>query len=237
MSSDRHDRWMLDVIGALRLRDANESGLRSLADADWSWLLNASDRCHITLPLAIRCRALFPAEARQRLDDALARNALCHEKIIAAYREIAEAFGQRDVQFLILKGLAQSPGYVDDPAHRVQSDIDIYCPPEFLDRAREALAQLGYEAVHGSSAHPVDHLPVMIRKTGWTWRGDYYDADKPPSVELHFRFWDDATEGFPAGDPASFWQRRVTREIGGIGIPTLSPADGLKYSAMHLIRH
>jgi hypothetical protein len=82
-----------------------------------------------------------------------------------------------------------------------------------------------------------DHLPVMIRRTGWTWHGDFYDPERPPSVELHFRFWDSATEGFAARDAESFFARRVVREIGGIRVPALSVIDGLTYSAMHLVRH
>jgi Uncharacterised nucleotidyltransferase len=231
------ENWTLDVIGALRFQYAEGEPLRSLAHADWSPLLNAADRAHITLPLAVHCRDVFPPLAQRRLDDTLAANALCHSKIISAYREIADAFTRCGIRFLVLKGLAQWPWYVDDLRHRSQSDIDIYCPPESLEGAREALAELGYEPVHGESPRPMDHLPVMIRKTGWTWRGNYYDPERPPSVELHFRFWDDETEGFSVGDVNRFWRQRVIRDIGGLQIPTLNPTDGLKYSAMHLVRH
>jgi hypothetical protein len=236
-SKNRQKCWMLDAIDALRFEDADGTGLRALAETNWFSLLSDADRAHITLPLAVRCRSLFPAAAQQRLDDALARNALCHENTVSACGEIADAFTRKGIDFLVLKGLAQWPWYVDDSRHRTQSDIDIYSPPESLDAARDVLKELKYEPVHTDRSQPVDHLPVMIRKTGWAWRGDYYDPSRPPSVELHFRFWDDKTEGFPAGDPQTFWSRRVTREIGGIHIPTLNAVDGLKYSAMHLIRH
>ena len=231
------DRWVLDVIKALRFDQPDETGLRLIAQNDWAWLLNETDGCHITLPLALQCLHLFPAEARRRLEDTRARNIECHHAVVSAYREIASAFQRANIPFLVLKGLAQWPWFVDDPAHRVQSDIDIYCPPPFLNDARAALARLGYETVHGSRPQPLDHLPVMIRKTGWQWQGDYYDPLRPPSVELHFRFWDDATEGFTAGDAACFWDRRTTRDISGIRIPTLDAADNLKYSSMHLVRH
>jgi Uncharacterised nucleotidyltransferase len=231
------DRWVLDVISALRFDAPDETGLSLIAESDWAWLLNEADRCHITLPLAIRCLHLFPADARRRLDDTRARNVRCHQTILSAYLDIANAFERANIPFLVLKGLAQWPWFVDDPAHRVQSDIDFYCPPAFLEAARAVLAELGYEAVHGNRSQPVDHLPVMIRKTGWQWQGDYYDPERPPSIELHFRFWDDATEGFRAGGLASFWDRRTTRDISGIQVPTLSAADNLKYSSMHLIRH
>jgi hypothetical protein len=231
------ENWALDVISALRFQGSDPEPLRLLAESDWSSLLDMADRAHITLPLAVHCRDLFPAPAQQRLDEALRANALCHRKIVSEYRQIAEEFARADVRFVVLKGLAQWPWYVDDLRHRSQSDIDIYCPPESLASARAALTLLGYQPVHGDRPQPMDHLPVMIRKTGWIWRGDYYDPEKPPSAELHFRFWDEETEGFSVGDVNRFWRQRVRREIGGLQIPTLNLADGLKYSAMHLIRH
>jgi hypothetical protein len=236
-SQNRQECWMLDVIDALRFEDADDSGLRARAETHWFSLLSDADRAHITLPLAVRCRSFFPAAAQQRLDQSLARNVLCHENIVSTCREIADAFTRKGIEFLVLKGLAQWPRYVDDSRQRTQSDIDIYSPPASLNAAHEVLKELKYEPVHTHRSEAVDHLPVMIRKTGWTWRGDYYDPSRPPSVELHFRFWDDKTEGFPAGDPQLFWNRRVTRAISGVHMPTLNAVDGLRYSAMHLIRH
>jgi hypothetical protein len=99
------------------------------------------------------------------------------------------------------------------------------------------LEALGYQRVYPRDVSPVDHLPVMIRRTGWIWRGDYYDPQQPPSVEVHFRVWDTATEGFGPEGLESFWRRRWVREIQGISIPTLRPVDGLIYACMHLVRH
>ena len=231
------EMWTLDVIRALRFQGSDGQALQSLAQSDSTRLLDAADGAHITLPLAVQCRNLFPAQAQHRLDASLAANAQCHTKVVAAYREIAEEFARADVRFLVLKGLAQWPWYVDDLRHRSQSDIDIYCPAESLEAARAALGLLGYHPVHSNRPQPMDHLPVMIRKTGWTWRGDYFDPERPPSVELHFRFWDEETEGFSVGDVNRFWRQRVRRDIGGVQIPTLNLTDGLKYSAMHMIRH
>jgi hypothetical protein len=84
---------------------------------------------------------------------------------------------------------------------------------------------------------PLDHLPVMIRKTGWEWRGDYFDPDFPASLELHFRLWNPGAERFgPAGLDA-FWDRRVQRELDGHAFWALDRADALAYSCLHLLRH
>jgi hypothetical protein len=75
----------------------------------------------------------------------------------------------------------------------------------------------------------MDHLPTMIRKTGWQWRGDYFDPEIPTSVEVHFRFWDPETGRLRAEGVDDFWSRREGNQ--------LRLADKLGYAALHLTRH
>jgi hypothetical protein len=96
---------------------------------------------------------------------------------------------------------------------------------------------LGYEAASQTSHPGADHLPVMIRRTGWKWRDDYYDPDMPPSLELHFRFWNPQGMRFDVGDVTQFWRRRTVRQSCGLELPALDPVDALSYSALHLVRH
>ena len=35
---------------------------------------------------------------------------------------------------------------------------------------------------------------ILIRKTGWKWREDYFDPEMPTAVELHFAFWNERAE-------------------------------------------
>ena len=237
MDNGNTHQWPLAVMSALRFRDASPDALRQLAKDDWKSLLNVTDAAHLTLPLGIRCRELFPAEAQSVLDRVIERNGACYERLLAQYKELADAFEQNHVEFVVLKGLAQWPCYTDDPRDRYHSDIDVYCPPASLDKARQVLVDLAYEPFHPERGAPTDHLPVMIRKTGWTWSGDYYDASRPLPVEVHFRFWDPSTEGFGSVDPHRFWFRRECRDIGGVRVPALNSIDTLRYSAMHLMRH
>jgi hypothetical protein len=234
-------RWIPAVLGALRFHERDEEDLRRLAEREWPALLTTTDADYLTVPLAVRCNSLFPAEAQRQLRQTRARQALCHQKLLATYVEIIDAFQRHNVEFVVLKGIAQWPWYVDAPEDRSQSDIDFYCPPGSIKTASRCLADLGYRPAHEGAPVPADdgadHLPILIRRTGWTWQGDFYDPERPPSVELHFRFWDRATEGFTAGDADGYFARRVVRDICGVPAPTLSPGDGLTYSAMHLIRH
>ena len=224
--------WPLAVMRAIRFSDPDDRALRELA-ANWRELIPAADAAHLTLPLALHCRHAFPPEAQEHLAGVAARNFARYDRWLAAYREIAAGFEHRGVPFVLLKGLSHWPWFAADVRHRYQSDIDLYCPPESVAAARGALENLGYEPVHNASVSPVDHLPVMIRRTGWRWRGDYFDPEQPPSVEVHFRFWDDATEGFPAPDSEHFWRRREVRNT----VPALSLEDTLRYATMHLVRH
>src|SRR5580693_9450120 len=97
------------------------------------------------------------------------------------------------IEFVFLKGTSQWPHFVADPRLRAQYDLDVLCPAEEVRRGWELLLEKGYEPLPGPPL-PTDHLPTLIRKTGWRWRGDYFDPDSPLSIELHFRLWDEDTE-------------------------------------------
>jgi hypothetical protein len=77
----------------------------------------------------------------------------------------------------------------------------------------------------------------MIRKTGWRWRGDYFDPDFPASLELHFRLWNPGIERFGPAGLEAFWGRREERELDGHKFWTLARADALAYACLHLLRH
>jgi hypothetical protein len=137
---------------------------------------------------------------------------------------------------VVLKGFSNWGQFSADPQSRLQYDLDLYCP-EKAAWARDALIDLGYESILGGEEFPTDHLPALVRKTGWQWRGDFFDPDIPISVELHFRLWDEKTEGFSAPGVEEFWSRRVKRSLDGLTYLALDPADALAYTALHLLRH
>jgi MFS family permease len=73
----------------------------------------------------------------------------------------------------------------------------------------------------------------LMRKTGWAFRGDFFDPEIPTCIDLHYRFWDPATERFAAPGVEEFWERRVPQD----GLPVLHPVDRLGYASLHLLRH
>src|SRR5258706_1420483 len=132
---------------------------------DWSAALDFADRASLT-PLLSTIE--LPSDARERVDGALARNTLRNQRVAAAYQEISLLFDH-----VLLKGATHVPEFTADPRHRVQYDLDVFVPRADSERARDALLKLGYEPVAGWK--DVDHLPAMVRKTGYEWSGDYFD--------------------------------------------------------------
>ena len=180
-----------------------------------------ADREHLT-PLLSR----FPLSPTTKTyaDAALARNTIRMQRFRAAYDEMGDKFDH-----IVLKGFTHAPDFIDDIRFRAQYDLDLYVPTASHDEARDALLALGYEPIGSMEGLPMDHLPTMIRKTGWEWRGDYYDPDLPAGVEVHFRFWDAPTECIRVEGLEDFWTRRDGHRLNRV--------DALGYAALHLTRH
>jgi Uncharacterised nucleotidyltransferase len=208
-----HVRAIFDALAF----DRRAADLSRLTAGDLAF----ADRSHLTLLLS---RAKLNAESRAYVDAALARNTARVKKIATDYAEIADSFDH-----VVLKGFTHVPAFIDDLRLRVQYDLDLYAPPSESEKAREALIALGYRAIEGQESLAMDHLPAMVRKTGWQWRGDYFDPEIPTSVEVHFRFWDPETERLRAEGVDDFWARREGNQ--------LSLPDKLGYAALHLTRH
>jgi predicted MFS family arabinose efflux permease len=225
------------LLEALRFRDPRQEALRRLSTAEWRDMLKAADEEHLTLALGLRCRSLLPEWARVRIDEDLAKNARRFAKAQEDYEEIAAALRACGVEFVVLKGFSHWPSFTLDLRHRPQYDLDLWCSPDQAVKASDALVSLGYESLGGFDDVPLDHLPAMIRKTGWQWRGDYFDVEIPFAVELHFRLWDAGTEYIPIQGLEAFWDRRTLSNVDSFWFPTLDEKDRVAYAALHLLRH
>ena len=204
------------------------------SEEEWKAALYYCDRNQLTLLL--RPLDGLPADVRRLLDRNLENNRERVRRMKQVFRDCAGALEDAGVEFAVLKGFANWDRFTADPERRLQYDLDLFCPQP--EAARDALvARLGYEPIGRAEDFPTDHLPALIQKTGWQWRGDFFDPDIPISVEPHFRFWDEATEGFSAPGVEQFWARRVGRELDGRPYLALDPVDAAGYSALHMLRH
>ncbi len=219
------------VLLALRFDAPQPDALRSIPEKRWARLLEQTDRTHLTLALGCRAMPHLPTSVQERIHRDLENNALRHRRFQETYAGLHHQLARHGVDFVFLKGRTHTPYYTNDLRTRPQYDIDLYCPPEHSAAALGAVTALGFEPFAARTPDRVDHLPTLIRKTGWQWRGDYYDPGLPPAVEIHFRFWDPQTEGFSAEGTSAFWARRIKADA------ALHPADRLTYAALHLVRH
>ncbi len=225
------------ALAALNLHSPNPGALRILTDSEWQDFLPLCDMMHLTIPLRRTCGSDLPNWVRSRIDANISDNSKRFEHFKAAYLELADALKNQSVEYLVLKGFTQSPDFVEDPRLRMQSDIDLYCPPESIFQARDALSKIGYEPDQGLEHQPDDHLPTMMRKSPWEWRGNAFDPEMPVSVDLHFRFWNGATTHLHPRGMDQFWVRRISRRVDSVNFPGLSRVDSLGYAALHVFHH
>ena len=222
------------IVGALRFHGSLPEKLSSLSDSEWHELLDYADLSHLTLSLGARCSAYLPEWVRDRVSYNQHDNRVRAGLIQESYREILTAFTTANVQHVVIKGFAQCPDYAPNPQNRFQSDIDLYCPEHELKRATNVLRQLEYRSIPTPTF--ADHLPVMIRPRGWKWRGNSFDPEMPPSLELHHRLWNYRALRFGPTDLGDFWLRRTMRTTNGLTYPALHPVDNLGFSALQVLR-
>ncbi|HUI55885.1 MAG TPA: nucleotidyltransferase family protein [Bryobacteraceae bacterium] len=225
------------ALAALHLGEPRMDGLVRLNDREWRQALDFCGRSQITLALRRRACHAMPGWVREVTDRNLAHNLERLRRLQELYRFLSARLAAEGIEFLALKGLTHCPEFGAEPQDRPQYDVDVYIPRETIIAARDALLATGFEIQEGLEAFPTDHLPALIRKTGWQWRGDVFDPEMPLAIELHFQFWNGATERLDAPGVEEFWRRRITRRVAGIELAALCAPDSLGYAALHVLRH
>ena len=224
------------ALSALRFSAGSGAALEGLGENDWATLLKFGDRTQLTLPLNARYGHIFPSDVRSEIDRRAASQQLRVESLKRTFLEIDALLRNRGIEHTVLKGFTHCPDFIPALHDRMQYDIDLYTPLQYRE-AWDAVRGVGYEPIQELSKFPLDHLPTLIRKTGWQWRDDFYDPDLPLSIEIHFRLWDRETERLSPEGLEEFRDRCVWREEHGLRFLSLHPADRLGYAALHLLRH
>lgn len=228
-------RGPASVLSALHL--AEPVAPAGLTDRDWRQALDFAYRAMLALEFRRTARDTAPAWVRDELDGAAARNRLRFERLRGLYSETRRRLDSAGIPYLALKGITHCPLYGSDPEARPQYDLDVYVPPARALEARDLFLAAGYEPIEGMETFPTDHLPALVLKTGFEWRGDFFDPELPHAVEIHVQFWNAELEGLPAPGVDQFWERRETRTVAGLEIPAMAPADALAYAALHMLKH
>ncbi|HYW42173.1 MAG TPA: MFS transporter [Bryobacteraceae bacterium] len=225
------------ALAALHLAEPRPEELSRLSEAEWRQALNFCYRSRLVLPLGAAAQSHMPEWVRRQTEADARRNVERLARLRELYRGIRQRFASAGIPYLALKGIAQCPLFGAQPEERVQYDVDLFVPRERLKAAWRNLIDWGYEPLEGMEKFPTDHLPALIRKTGWEFRGDYFDPEIPFAVELHHQFWNERLERLPAPGVGRFWERRVERRIADLDLPVLAAADALGYAALHALKH
>jgi hypothetical protein len=225
------------VLDSLKFTTVSLEPLLSLDEEEWKRALEFCDSSQLTLLLGNGRADELPPEVADRLRRNRDANAARLDLLQREYFQIARGFESARIEHVLLKGFSHAPWFIPDRRLRPQYDLDLWCREDQLREAQSVLTRLGFESITAQGRFPTDHLPPMVRKTGWEWRGDYFDLEIPPVVELHFRLWDEPTERFPAPGLEQFWTRRRQQHAGNEAIPVLHAADQFAFAALHVLRH
>ena len=167
----------------------------------------------------------MPAWVANRFQQNLLSNNERWQRLKVFYGEISQALEAAGLDFVVLKGFSHVPYFVASGCLRTQYDVDLLLPRELVRAAMDVARSLGYQPIEGGDQHPIDHLPTLVLKTGSEWRGNYFDPELPPALELHFRLWDPSTEGFAVPAVEEFWDRRERRIVDDLEFPSLAAID------------
>ncbi len=199
-------------------------------------LLGFGDRAGLALHLWRLATAAGLASQlpdRAAYEERLRKNKRRLEKRREETAELLALFHGASLRVAVLKGFTLAPDFVPAAHDRAQYDLDFYFSLEQARAAFELLRARGYEPILGRDRLPLDHLPALVRKTGWEWRGDFFDVDLPTAVDLHFRLWNSEFERIPV----ELIPEPLTRSVERDGIPVLDRRDQLACCVLHALRH
>ena len=173
------------MLAALRLASPDRNALdEAPAKTRGSARSTFVDRTQLTLALGLECREQLPDVVRAPIDRHLANNAERWERTQATYRELASAFDAKGSITRCSKAsaIARCSFAIHATARKAISIF--YFRSDQVRRAQDAAARLGYEPIKENDQHPTDHLPTLIRKTGWVWRGDTVRSRDAPVTRV-----------------------------------------------------
>jgi hypothetical protein len=203
-----------------------------LAALDWSEVLRFAEQ-HGVLPLAARnlmehARGL-PPEVERTLRSAYETNLRRSLWFTAELARIMEQFERGQLRAIPYKGPALAQSLYRDLGLRSFVDLDFLVSPADFERAKRALAGIGYRP----SADPTPAIERLWLRTGYECSFD--SAAGKHLVELqwalipHFYAVDLGVEDLLA--------RAGRTVVGGREVPCLSPEDSLLVLCLHAAKH
>jgi len=209
----------------------------NLSNLDWSEVLRLAEH-HGVLPLVARnliehARGL-PPEIERSLRSAYDANLRRSLWFTAELARIMQHFERRQLRVVPYKGPVLAQSAYRDVGLRNFSDLDFLISPADFERAKQALAEIGYR--------PSAHFTPAVERF-WLRKGYERAFDSPAGpnlVELqwallpHFYALDSHSDDLRVADLLARAGRTV---VGGCEVPCLSPEDSLLVLCLHAAKH
>jgi hypothetical protein len=170
-----------------------------------------------------------PGDVRDRLTAVRRANGMAHLLRLRALRGALAALDAAAIPVVVLKGMALAHLVYPDPTLRPMQDVDLWTPPDQLERTAETLRQAGFE------------FPRRTYEGRWTPGAAGGDEDRalevpgtPILFELHGAL--PSWAELPPAFAAAAWARATTAPLGDVTARVLAPEDLLLHVALHLSR-
>ena len=198
------------------------------ATADWSLVLRLCRRHRVEALVwdALIGTDSVPADAAAALRaDAIATTD--HNlRSAAECARLAEAFGDRDIPLLFLKGLTLAALAYPTPFLKMGWDIDILVAPDRVEESAALLHALGYTAVLPET----DRFDRIVQWHRSRKESIWHTAERSFYVELHSRLADNSRLLPDVGVHAP---RQIVRVAPGLELPTLADGELFAYLTVH----
>jgi hypothetical protein len=142
--------------------------------------------------------------------------------------EVLHGLNLLQIQAVVFKGAALAYGVYADPAFRTMGDLDLWVQAEVLDRACQALEEIGYQSFHKPDRPPALMALFQGEIRYQSWRPEY------GLVELHWGvFPGEWLRRAASPDSAAIHRRIRPTLLVGERAHILAPEDAILQSAVH----
>ena len=201
---------------------------RLVADAPVDALPEAAylHRVSGVVATSLQATTTLPDDVRDELEIEREDSGLHHLMIVGTLKTIADAFNDRGLRWLVMKGPVLASRLYDQPGDRTYGDIDFLVHPEDYGPAIEILEGFGYRHTIRDWVRAKSVMAGQINLAGALleidlhWHLHYSNLDRRP-----FRL-----------DPIAILERSVEVDVGGVTAPVLDPVDRILMLTFHAAR-
>jgi hypothetical protein len=199
----------------------------------WDAVLRLAQTSHLLGPLHRHLRLVEPADVPAGVGDSVRRLFLAASRrsvrLTDRLGDILALARARDIPLLVLRGPVLSQILHGDPAARYFADIDLLVRPQHFSAARRILEELGLSNPNAVRPHAE---PALVH---FGYEMPFAGEDARLIVDLHWRSFDPVYDFEPRLD--RLFRDRITVDVGGMSVPTVSDEDRMLSLALHLAKH